>query len=255
MTEMTSYETGTPCWVDLSTPDMDASVSFYEAVFGWSIPEGPKRRADRRLPPGDGRRQAGRRGGAADAGGSAARLVELRFGRATPRQPPQRSRTPGGTVMVEPMEVMDLGTMAVFTDPTGAVFGVWQPGTFPAPGLVNEPGSLSWNELNTRDPEAAKAFYGAVFGWSAEDTEMPERGNLHQWHPAGRRGGRRHARHRAAGSRMRFPPTGWSTSPSPIAMRPWRRSRSWGASSPSARWTSRWVALRSSATPTAPTSR
>ena len=86
--------------------------------------------------------------------------------------------------MVEPMEVMDLGRMAVFADPTGAVFGVWQPGTFSGPGVVNEPVSLSWNELNTRDPEAAKEFYGAVFGWSAEDSKMPDGGNLRQWHAA-----------------------------------------------------------------------
>ena len=71
----------------------------------------------------------------------------------------------GGTVIVEPMEVMDLGTMAVFADPAGAVFGVWQPGTFPGAGLVNEPGAIAWNELNTRDLAGAKEFYGAVFGW------------------------------------------------------------------------------------------
>ena len=74
------------------------------------------------------------------------------------------------------MDVMDLGRMAIFADPTGAVFGVWQPGTFLGAGLVNEPGAISWNELNTRDAEAAKAFYGAVFGWAFEDKEMERTG-------------------------------------------------------------------------------
>src|SRR5260221_14204815 len=78
--------------------------------------------------------------------------------------------------MAEPMDVMDLGRMAIFADPTGAVFGIWQPGTFAGAGIVNEPGALSWNELNTRDPEAAKAFYGAVFGWDFEDNDMGEMG-------------------------------------------------------------------------------
>jgi predicted enzyme related to lactoylglutathione lyase len=82
----------------------------------------------------------------------------------------------GGTVIAEPMDVMDLGRMAIFADPTGAVFGIWQPGTFIGAGLVNEPGALSWNELNTRDPEAAKAFYDAVFGWGFEDNDMGEMG-------------------------------------------------------------------------------
>jgi predicted enzyme related to lactoylglutathione lyase len=91
----------------------------------------------------------------------------------------------GGTVMVEPMEVMDLGRMAVFADPAGAVFGVWQPGTFAGAGVVNEPGSLSWNELNTRDPDGAKEFYGALFGWTSEESKMPDGGSYTEWHRDG----------------------------------------------------------------------
>jgi uncharacterized protein len=79
------------------------------------------------------------------------------------------------------MDVMDLGTMAVFADPTGAVFGIWQSGTFHGAGRVNEPGALAWNELNTRDPEAAKTFYGAVFGWGTRDNDMGEMGTYTEW--------------------------------------------------------------------------
>lgn len=62
--------------------------------------------------------------------------------------------------------------MAVLADPTGAVFGIWQPGVNKGAELVNEPGAFSWSEINTRDPEAAKAFYGDVFGWTFEDKEF-----------------------------------------------------------------------------------
>jgi hypothetical protein len=65
------------------------------------------------------------------------------------------------------MDVMDLGRMGVFADPTGAVFGVWQPKAFPGADLVNEPGSLCWNEVHTREPDKDKAFYATVFGWDA----------------------------------------------------------------------------------------
>ena len=34
---------------------------------------------------------------------------------------------------------------------------------------MNEPGSLNFNVLNTRDPAAAKRFYGALFGWTTLD--------------------------------------------------------------------------------------
>ncbi len=48
----------------------------------------------------------------------------------------------GGTVVVEPMDVMDIGRVAFSADPTGAVFGVWQPKTFTGADLVNAPNSL-----------------------------------------------------------------------------------------------------------------
>jgi hypothetical protein len=73
----------------------------------------------------------------------------------------------GGSVLVEPMDVMDLGRMAFFSDPAGAAFGVWQPKGFAGADLVNTPNSLCWNEVLTRDAEAGKAFYPAVFGWVA----------------------------------------------------------------------------------------
>lgn len=81
-------------------------------------------------------------------------------------------REAGGMVMAEPMDVLDLGRMAVLADTTGAVFGIWQPGTFVGAEIVNEAGAVVWSELNTRDPEAAKAFYGTVFGWSFEEREF-----------------------------------------------------------------------------------
>ena len=56
--------------------------------------------------------------------------------------------------------------MAFFADPTGAVFGVWQPKGFDGADLVNEPNSLCWNECMTRDAETAKAFYTSVFRWN-----------------------------------------------------------------------------------------
>jgi predicted enzyme related to lactoylglutathione lyase len=74
----------------------------------------------------------------------------------------------GGQVMLPPMDVMDVGRMAVFADPVGAVFGVWQPRAHKGAGIVNEVGTYSWSELITTDVDGAKAFYAAVFGWGAD---------------------------------------------------------------------------------------
>ena len=76
-------------------------------------------------------------------------------------------REAGGSVLSEPIDIFDSGRMAWFADPEGAAFGVWQPDQHRGAAVVNEPGSLNFNGLHTRDLEGAKAFYGAVFGWDA----------------------------------------------------------------------------------------
>ncbi len=74
----------------------------------------------------------------------------------------------GGIVLQEPFEVMTSGRMALVEDPTGAVFAAWQPGDHAGAGLVNDPGALCLNQLNTTDPEAAIRFYRGLFGWRVE---------------------------------------------------------------------------------------
>ena len=73
----------------------------------------------------------------------------------------------GGSVLAEPFDIFDAGRMAAFSDPSGASFCVWQAGKHKGAQVVNHPGTWNWSDLNTRDPEGAKAFYGAVFGWEA----------------------------------------------------------------------------------------
>lgn len=66
------------------------------------------------------------------------------------------------------MDVLDAGRMAFLVDPTGGFIGLWQAGRHHGAELVNEPGALVWNELRTRDVEAAAAFYGEVLGWTTQ---------------------------------------------------------------------------------------
>jgi predicted enzyme related to lactoylglutathione lyase len=186
MSERTSYEPGTPCWVELGgTPDVEASEAFYRELFGWEMPEQPN---SAEL---GGYRRAQLRG--RDVAGVSPRMqddqptvwatyVSVADAAATL----EAVRAGGGQVIVEPMDVMGLGTMAVFSDPSGAVCGAWQPGTFAGAELVNEPGAVGWNELSTRDPQRAKAFYGAVFGWEANDLEMQDGSTYTEWRVAGR---------------------------------------------------------------------
>jgi predicted enzyme related to lactoylglutathione lyase len=171
MSKVTSYAPGTPCWVDLSCVDIDASASFYEGLLGWSAGEMP-----------NSAEMGGYRRATFEGDDVAGLMPQMQPGM------PQMWMTyvavedaeataakvaaAGGTVIAPPMEVMDLGKMAVFVDSTGAVFGVWEPGTFIGAARVNGAGALCWNELGTRDVEAAKAFYGEVFGWGANEHEL-----------------------------------------------------------------------------------
>jgi hypothetical protein len=181
MSERTSYAPGTPCWVELSgTPDIEASERFYRDLLGWEVPELPNsaelggyRRAKK-----DGKDVAGVSPKMQDEQPCVwATYVSVADADATLG----KVRDGGGQVLVEPMDVMGLGKMAVFSDPTGAVCGIWEPGTFAGAELVNDDGAFGWSELGTRDVPAARDFYGAVFGWSVEEQDMGEMGTYNIW--------------------------------------------------------------------------
>jgi len=87
-----------------------------------------------------------------------------------------RTRDAGGTVVVEPFDVLDVGRMTVLADPAGAVFCGWEAKAHPGARLVNEPGTWNWSDLHTTDPERAEAFYGAVLGWEADGADLREGG-------------------------------------------------------------------------------
>jgi predicted enzyme related to lactoylglutathione lyase len=164
MAEQPSHPAGTPIWTDLSTTDIDAGRTFYQELFGWSL--------DEPAPPEYGGYAMFRHGGKLVAGSGPVMegghpawntYVSTADAAATTKA----VRDAGGEVVVEPMQVMDAGTMAVYRDPTGAYISTWQSGTHTGAELFNEPVSMTWNELGTRDVDAAKRFYGAVFGWTA----------------------------------------------------------------------------------------
>jgi predicted enzyme related to lactoylglutathione lyase len=152
--------------VDTSQPDPEAAVDFYRGLFGWEFEDV--------MPPGS----EGKYFMARLRGGDVAAVGSI-----PPTAPPMamwntyiwvdsaddaasKVRDAGGGVLMEPFDVMDAGRMAFVTDREGAAFCVWQAKQNKGAQIVNEPGSLSFNGLGTRDIEAAKSFYGSVFGWT-----------------------------------------------------------------------------------------
>lgn len=170
-TRTSPWPVGVPCWTDLMARDVDAARSFYEAVLGWSFT-------------GTGEEYGGYvigqvRGAAAAGIGplldGAPSAWTLYFASddadATAAQVPEL----GGTVLLPPGDIGPLGRMFVATDPSGAPFGVWQAGEHIGAGIANEPGAMTWEDLRTRDPVAARVFFGELFGFRFQ--EIPEAGD------------------------------------------------------------------------------
>jgi uncharacterized protein len=165
MPERDGYIPGVPCAVDTSQPDPEAAVDFYGRLFGWEFedvvpPESEAKYFVARL---RGRDVAAVGLIPEAAPPTAMWNTYIWVDRAD--ETASKVRDAGGGVAMEPFDVMDAGRMAVFTDPEGAAFRVWQAKEDKGAQLVNEPGSLNLNGLNTRDVEGAKSFYGSVFGW------------------------------------------------------------------------------------------
>lgn len=174
MGERSGYEPGVPCWVDLSSSEPKAAAAFYQEVFGWETDWDPRPEAG-----GYGQFLLGGKpvaGVGPTFGEGAPSVWNTYMATADAAATAAAVRENGGAVVMEPMEVLDAGAMAVFQDPTGAFFSAWQAGRHFGAQVVNIPGALCWNELSSRDIEAAKLFYPAVFGWETRpaDAENPD---------------------------------------------------------------------------------
>jgi len=165
MPERDGYIPGVPCWVDTSQPNPGAAAAFYHDLFDWELedvmpPDSPAKYFMARLHGGDVAAI-----GPLPEGAPPMATWNTYIWVVSADETAAKVREAGGRTLTEPFDVMDAGRMAVFADPEGAVFSVWQAGTHKGARIVNEAGSLNFNGLNTRDIETAKRFYGSVFGW------------------------------------------------------------------------------------------
>jgi uncharacterized protein len=179
MPERDGYIAGVPCWVDASEPDAEAAVDFYGGLFGWhfedAMPAGSQSKyfiaraqaksssifdTSGRLRSGDVAAVGSIRGGAEPTA-----RWNTYFWVDSADEAVSKVRDAGGDVVAETFDFMDACRTAMFTDPEGAAFCVWEAKEHRGARLVNDPGALVLNNLNTRDVERARSFYGSVFGW------------------------------------------------------------------------------------------
>lgn len=167
---MTTHPPGTPTWVDLGTPDLDMAKRFYAPLFDWTTQVSKQPEAGGYTTFRSGGRAVAAVGPLASEDQPSAWTVYVHTDDADAVA--DRVETAGGKVLMAPMDVLDYGRMAIFADPAGAVFAVWQPAGMAGAELLDAPGALTWVELITRDVAGSKEFYPAVFGWTAHDSRM-----------------------------------------------------------------------------------
>jgi len=173
MSLRTEYKPGEFCWIDLMAHDMDAAAKFYGSLLGWSAEaqetEGGHPYTIFKL---GGKSVAGmgqmgeemKSSGAPPLWNSYVSVTDLDAA-------VDKANSIGANVMMPPMQVMDAGSMAIISDPGGAMLSLWQPGNHVGAQRVNEIGCCCWNELATRNVAAAKQFYAELFGWEYDKNE------------------------------------------------------------------------------------
>ncbi|MFF5230516.1 VOC family protein [Dactylosporangium sp. NPDC000521] len=167
------YAPATPCWTVLTSADPSASADFYTGLFGWTL-----------APADDGTsafllRDLTVAGLAAAPGRPSAWLTYVSTDDAEATA--DLVADAGGRTLAPPAQAGTRGRSALFADASGAVFGVWQRGTFAGTQVVNESNAICWSEVVTPDVTAAVTFYGKVFGWTERAGSAGANQEYHEW--------------------------------------------------------------------------
>ncbi|MFF4642158.1 VOC family protein [Streptomyces sp. NPDC001389] len=162
---MAEFPEGTPCWVDAMFTDVEAAKEFYADVLGWTFGEVGSEHGDYTQAYSDGKAVAAVV--PPMPGGDAPSQWCLYFASEDAAATAEKIRAAGGTVVMEPMQVGTFGTMAIAKEPSGAVFGVWQPGEHKGFEKLGEAGSYAWAEVCTREPGKVDSFLERVFPYSS----------------------------------------------------------------------------------------
>jgi len=168
MPEVRAHRSGTFCWADLPTTDLDHAIAFYSELFNW-------RAVDAETPEGYGRyvlfQKNGKTVAAAYAmeeelaeSGVAAHWESFIATKAVDELS-ARAAELGATVVAPPFDMPGVARMAVLADPEGATFTLYQATPEIGTQLLNEPGAPCWFELYARDLETSTGFYANLFGY------------------------------------------------------------------------------------------
>ncbi len=166
MPKVTKHAPGTPSWADLSTTDDSVAVGFYGSLFGWTDdPQEMGPDAFYHMQRINGQSVVGiYKQSDEEKAQNVPPHWNAYFSVENADETAQKAKDAGATILMEAFDVFDAGRMAVIRDPQGAVFSVWQPNKHIGADLVQEPGTIMWVELMTKDTDQAGEFYKKVLG-------------------------------------------------------------------------------------------
>ncbi|MEU9713662.1 VOC family protein [Streptomyces sp. NPDC047976] len=166
---MAEFPEGAPCWVDAMFSDVEGAKEFYGDVLGWTFGEASSEYGNYTQAYSDGKAVAAVV--PPMPGGDAPSQWCLYFASSDAAATAEKIKAAGGTLMMEPMQVGAFGTMAIAKEPSGAVFGVWQPGEHKGFEKLGESGAYAWAEVFTREPEKADGFLSQVFPYESQQMD------------------------------------------------------------------------------------
>lgn len=164
---------GTPCWIELSTPDLDGAREFYTGLFGWECVPGEQN--GHLIAYRDGYPVAGLR---ARAGGTP--TWRLYLAAQDSAAVALRGERLGARVLLDREWVPELGGRVVLESPAGDEFGLLDT-SGPLRGDVGLPGTLTWAELVTIKAQRADLFYQGLFGYEGEQFGTAHRSDYSVW--------------------------------------------------------------------------
>ncbi|MGO3326942.1 VOC family protein [Gordonia sp. (in: high G+C Gram-positive bacteria)] len=165
MSEYTAVD-GAPIWFDLASSDPDRAAAFYSELFGWDVTDSDADFGGYRSFSANGRVVAGLMA-APDEGPRDAWSVYFKTGDAAADV--EKAQSVGGSVIMPPMPVGDLGVMAVLTDPAGAAYGLWQAGSHSGFSEHGTHGTPYWFDEMTMDYAGSTDYYTQTLGWGLEE--------------------------------------------------------------------------------------
>ena len=169
---ITASTHGAPNWVDLTTPDIDGAVRFYEQLLGWQVEKSATPKGDYYIGRVDGQQVGGMMAG--EVGSATPPMWTVFFNVDGIDEMVTTIESAGGEILHPPFDIPD-ARVAVVTDSVGAMFAMFEGPEIEGQWFTQAPGGVCWVETMNRDTAGAETFYSAVFGWKAETDLAGER--------------------------------------------------------------------------------